>query len=138
MTAAHVHLVTLKPDMNGLSVPSKIYGILAAGRPVIFIGPEQSEAARIVRESQCGVVIRPGDHLSVVKALITYRDDDTLLQEHSRRARAYFDAHCSRPLGTGRFVQLLRGFGEQAAKTSIPLPVYPPASTPSVDKVITW
>lgn len=108
LAAAHVHLVTLKPDMSGLSVPSKIYGIFAAGRPAIFIGPEDSEAAAIIHEAQCGFVIRPGDHQAVVKALIAYRDSRALLDEHGRRARAYFDSHCSRALGTRRFVGLLR------------------------------
>ncbi|HJS07628.1 MAG TPA: glycosyltransferase family 4 protein [Pirellulales bacterium] len=111
LTAAHVHLVTLKPDMSGLSVPSKIYGILAAGRPVIFIGPEDSEAAIIVREARCGAVVRPGDHQAVVKALIAYRGDDAFLRQHGQRARAFFDAHCSRPLGTERFGQLIRSYG---------------------------
>ncbi len=109
LTAAHVHLVTLKPDMIGLSVPSKIYGILAAGRPVIFIGLENSEAAKIIREARCGFVIGPGDHEAVIKALILYENDRALIEKHGRQARAYFDAYCSRSLGTGRFLKLLRG-----------------------------
>jgi glycosyltransferase involved in cell wall biosynthesis len=135
LTAAHVHLVTLKPDMTGLSVPSKIYGVLAAGRPVIFVGAENSEAATLVREAQCGMVIRPGDHQAVVKAIIAYRDDHTLMQDHGRRARAFFDAHCSRPLGTDRFVQLIRDYGDKL------VPAFPPVSQPvpavpsSVEKV---
>jgi glycosyltransferase involved in cell wall biosynthesis len=135
LTAAHVHLVTLKPDMTGLSVPSKIYGILAAGRPVIFIGPEDSEAASIVREAMCGVVVRPGDHQAVVRMLITYRDDQALMQDHGRRARAFFDAHCSRVLGTERFVQLIRSYGERpvpALPTISPALPSPPSSVERV------
>ncbi|HKT35323.1 MAG TPA: glycosyltransferase family 4 protein [Nitrospira sp.] len=135
LTAAHVHLVTLKPDMSGLSVPSKIYGILAAGRPVIFIGPEDSEAASIVREAQCGIVIRAGDHQAVVKALIAYRDDPTLIQDHGRRARAFFDAHCSRPLGTERFVQLIRSLGKRPMPASPSVHASLPAPPSSVEKV---
>jgi len=138
LTAAHVHLVTLKPDMTGLSVPSKIYGILAAGRPVIFIGPEESEAASIVREAQCGVVIRPGDHQAVVKTLIAYRDDGALMQEHGQRARAYFDAHCSRPLGTSRFVQLLGSHEDKRAPASPHYPAPSAGSPSSVEKVVNW
>ena len=138
LTAAHVHLVTLKPDMSGLSVPSKIYGILAAGRPAIFIGPDGSEVATILREAQCGFVTRPGDHQAVVKALITYRDDQALLQEHGRRARAYFDTYCSRSLGTGRFVELLRD--HKATPTPMrrlePVPIN--SSQASTEKVANW
>lgn len=135
LAAAHVHLVTLKPDMTGLSVPSKIYGVLAAGRPVIFIGPEHSEAARLVREGQCGIVIRPGDHQAVIKALIAYRDDHALIQEHGRRARAFFDVHCSRARATDQFVQLLRSYGERSILT-LPADQPPmPAPPSSVGKV---
>lgn len=135
LTAAHVHLVTLKSDMTGLSVPSKIYGVLAAGRPVIFIGPEKSEAASIVREAHCGMVIRPGDHQAVVKALIAYRDDHDLIQDHGRRARAFFDAYCSRPLGTDRFVQLIRNHADKPVPPLPPFQAPLPAPPPSVEKV---
>jgi glycosyltransferase involved in cell wall biosynthesis len=136
--AAHVHLVTLKADMKGLSVPSKIYGILAAGRPVMFIGPEECEAAAIVREAQCGYVIRPGDHQAVVRALISYRDDRFLMQEHGRRARAYFDAHCSRTIGTGRFVALVRDHEAKSVPPPRDFPVPVTASHPSIEKVVHW
>jgi len=135
LAAAHVHLVTLKPDMTGLSVPSKIYGVLAAGRPVIFIGPENSEAATLVREAQCGMVIRPGDHQAVVEAIIAYRDDHTLMQDHGRRARAFFDAHCSRPLGTDRFVQLIRDHEDKPVPPLRPVRAPLPGASSSVEKV---
>ncbi len=138
LTAAHVHLVTLRPDMKGLSVPSKIYGILAAGRPVIFVGPEESEAAAIVHEAQCGYVIRPGDHQGVVRALISYRDEQGLMNQHGRCARAYFDAHCSRPLGTGQFVQLLRSCGDEPVSSPRIYPVSVNGARPSAEKVVHW
>lgn len=138
LAAAHVHLVTLRPDMKGLSVPSKIYGILAAGRPVIFVGPEESEAAIIVREARCGYVVRPGDHQAVVKALISYRDDRALMQEHGRRARAYFDAHCSRTLGTGSFMDLMRDQEDKSIPAPGPGQIPAPGSHPSHEKVVHW
>ncbi|WP_455388166.1 glycosyltransferase family 4 protein [Petrachloros mirabilis] len=138
LTAAHVHLVTLKPNMSGLSVPSKIYGILAAGRPAIFIGPEESEAATIIREAQCGFVIRPGDHQAVVQALISYRDDRTLIQEHGSRARAYFDAHCSRLLSTARFIELLRDRQAKPAPGHLFDPVPINGSPASTERVVYW
>lgn len=138
LAAAHVHLVTLKPDMAGLSVPSKIYGILAVGRPVIFIGPEESEAATIVREARCGAVIRPGDHQAVVRALIAYRDDRSLMDEHGRRARAYFDARCSRRLGTARFMDLLEEAEDRAAAAPCLSPVQRDPAHPAAGKAVHW
>ena len=46
-------------------MPSKLYPILAAGRPVLALAPEESEAARVIRRSGCGVVANPDDPVSL-------------------------------------------------------------------------
>jgi hypothetical protein len=51
-----IHLICQKLGTEGLLVPSKIYGTLAAGRPTLFIGPEDCEVGRLIRESGCGYV----------------------------------------------------------------------------------
>jgi glycosyltransferase involved in cell wall biosynthesis len=56
-----VHLISLREGMEGLIVPSKLFGIMAAGRPSIFIGHPSSEIARVIEESAAGVLIREGD-----------------------------------------------------------------------------
>lgn len=57
LSAADVHIVTMQPKLTGLVVPSKLYGVLAAGRPAVFIGPPRSEAAQVLREHTCGSVL---------------------------------------------------------------------------------
>jgi glycosyltransferase involved in cell wall biosynthesis len=57
LAAADVHLVSLLPVLEGLIVPSKLYGILAAGRPVVFIGDPDGDSARVVRAARCGSVV---------------------------------------------------------------------------------
>jgi glycosyltransferase involved in cell wall biosynthesis len=61
MAAADVHWVSLLPCLEGLIVPSKLYGILAAGRPVIFIGDEDGEAARLIGAARAGYVVAVGN-----------------------------------------------------------------------------
>jgi len=61
LAASDVHLVSLLPALEGLIVPSKFYGILAAGRPVVFVGDPDGELARIIREAGCGHVVAAGD-----------------------------------------------------------------------------
>src|SRR2546428_8569343 len=61
LSAGDIHLVTLRTEMEGLSVPSKVYGIMAVGRPVVFIGPERSEVAALGRDAGCGEVFAPGE-----------------------------------------------------------------------------
>src|SRR5436309_2123106 len=108
LAAGDVHLVTLKANMAGLSVPSKIYGIMAAGRPVIFIGPPDSEVAHLVQEAACGFVIEPGDVRGAVQALLSYYRDSAQLEEHGYAARVYFERHCDRSIATQRFWQVLQ------------------------------
>ena len=55
--AADAHLVVLRPDLEGLIVPSKTYGCLAAGRPVIFMGDPQGEIGRMLAGVRCGAVM---------------------------------------------------------------------------------
>ena len=108
LSAADVHLVSLRPGMEGLSVPSKIYGALAAGRPILFVGPAESEASKIVREAGCGASVAPGDTDGAVEALLAVERDRSLLEKQGQAARQYFDRHCDRALSTERFRQTLR------------------------------
>jgi glycosyltransferase involved in cell wall biosynthesis len=69
LSAADVHLVTMQPEVEGLVVPSKVYGVLAAGRPFVFLGPEGSEAAQRIRELNAGTVLPNPTSSAVAKAL---------------------------------------------------------------------
>lgn len=84
--AGDLHLVTMKQGMSGLVVPSKFYGVMAAGRPCLFIGPEDSEVARVIRESGVGAVIRPGDGGSLARAILKYRSSPKTLRQEGARA----------------------------------------------------
>ena len=55
--AIDVHLVSLRPELEGLIVPSKFYGIAAAGRPTIFIGDLDGEIARLISKYECGLTV---------------------------------------------------------------------------------
>src|SRR5262249_3660442 len=64
-SAPDVHWISLRPELEGLIVPSKVYGIAAAGRPIIAITAKNGEIANLVPEFDCGVVVEPAnsDHL---------------------------------------------------------------------------
>src|SRR5438876_10888764 len=57
LAAADLHLVSLQPEWAGIVVPSKFFGSLAVGRPVLYAGPGDSEIARWVGESDVGVTL---------------------------------------------------------------------------------
>jgi colanic acid biosynthesis glycosyl transferase WcaI len=107
LSAADIHLVSLRGEMAGLSVPSKLYGIMAAGRPVIFIGPKESESAMVIRKAECGHVINPGDVDGGVSALMTYYRHREEIGRQGQAARRYFERHYERTTATERFLEVL-------------------------------
>jgi lipopolysaccharide/colanic/teichoic acid biosynthesis glycosyltransferase len=92
--AADLFVVSLKQGLAGYIVPSKLYGILAAGRPFVAAVEEACEAAVIARKHDCGLVARPGDPDDLAeKILIFYRDRGRArrMGENARRAALRFD-----------------------------------------------
>ena len=87
MMAGDVHVVTVKRGLEGVVVPSKLYSILAAGRPIIVVAPAECDAARIVVESGCGVAADPDDPAAVAAAIRELRAHPVRLAEMGRRAR---------------------------------------------------
>lgn len=85
--AADAFLVSLKSGIEGFIVPSKVYGILAAGRPYIAATDPSSEPAQIARESGCGLVAAPGDPAALADAIALLYDDPVMTREMGSRAR---------------------------------------------------
>lgn len=70
-----VHLISLQPEFEGLIFPSKLYGILAAGRPSIFIGDENGEIAQLLQRNQCGKTAPPRNASILVQHILTFARD---------------------------------------------------------------
>jgi glycosyltransferase involved in cell wall biosynthesis len=93
LCAADVHWISLRPEMEGLIVPSKFYGIAAAGRPVVAITSRDGEIARLVEQYGCGLVISPGDASSLAEGLNLLSADNERVTAMGRSARAMLEAH---------------------------------------------
>ena len=87
LSAGDAHLVTMRPNLCGLVVPSKVYGVLATGRPCLFIGPADSEAARLITEQDAGVVIDPARPADLAGILLDWAADPVAHAAACRRAR---------------------------------------------------
>lgn len=88
LAAAELHLASMRDDLLGLVVPSKVYGILAVGRPCVFVGPKECEVARVIEEHQCGSIC-PADAGSILaEDLLQWFFDLNRHQEAGRRAHA--------------------------------------------------
>lgn len=86
MAAGDVHVVTIRRGLEGIVVPSKLYSILAAGRPILAVAAPESDAVRIVKEFACGMSADPDDPAAVAAALRALRNDPEKLADMGRRA----------------------------------------------------
>jgi glycosyltransferase involved in cell wall biosynthesis len=69
LSAADVHLVTLRPGCQRLVYPSKLYGIAAVARPLLYVGPLNCELARTIQQGGFGIAVPDGDAASLAGAL---------------------------------------------------------------------
>jgi glycosyltransferase involved in cell wall biosynthesis len=87
LAAADVHLVSLLPPLEGLVVPSKLYGILAGGRPIIFIGDPDGDVGRVILRAECGQLVKVGDSATLVESIRRLAADPGLRDLMGARAR---------------------------------------------------
>jgi len=107
LSAADVHLVSLAPELEGLVEPSKFYGVLAAGRPAVFVGPARSEVACTIAREGCGRVVSNGDVDGLVAALAGLAGDPAARDAMGIRAREALVGRYARQIATGRFRSVL-------------------------------
>lgn len=107
LSSADVHFVGLGRGLSGFVVPSRLYGILAVGRPVLVAADADSETARLVRELGCGIVVTPGRADLLAGALRELVSGEHDLAEMGRIGRAYVEAEADRSVALGRYRRLL-------------------------------
>lgn len=108
LASGDIGLVLQSDVCCGSIVPSKVYGLLAAGRPILFVGPAAATPARLIRQFGCGWHISCGDVASLTETLQRLASSPEEVQEASRRARAALVQHFDLPLGTAHITALLR------------------------------
>jgi len=113
LSAADLHLVTMQSALEGLVVPSKLYGALGAGRPVLFLGPAGSEAARVVDEHACGTMVPDATGPTLADAIRRWHDAPEAWEAACTRAHAAVDG--ARRAAADRFDARLRAVLEDAA-----------------------
>jgi glycosyltransferase involved in cell wall biosynthesis len=92
LCASHISLISLERGAEGLSVPSKLYGIMASGRPIIAIMPSNTEVALTLNEYQCGFISPPKDVDSLVSKINWMRENDVEREAMGKRAyKAFLD-----------------------------------------------
>ncbi|HEY8749995.1 MAG TPA: glycosyltransferase family 4 protein [Tepidisphaeraceae bacterium] len=107
LAACDAALVSLSASAVGLSVPSKFYGILASGRPVIAVMPAHGEVARSVVEHGCGVVVPPNDPAALVTAIRRLSADHDLVRRMGVNARVAFERLYTRERALAAYERVL-------------------------------
>jgi colanic acid biosynthesis glycosyl transferase WcaI len=96
LSVPDVHLISLRNEMEGFSVPSKFYGIAAAGRPSIFIGSKDGEIARLINQHQCGLSVEQADKdglATAIKWMASHPEEHAQMGANARNAlEEEFDA----------------------------------------------
>ena len=105
MSAADIHVVSLVPGLWGCATPSKVYGIMAAGRPYVAAVDAGSEPDRIASELGCGVRTEAGDSAALAQAILAMRSAP--VEEMGRRARKGFEERFRRSVATTATRELL-------------------------------
>lgn len=106
--ACDVAVISLVPGMLGLSVPSRIYSVLASGRPIIGVVEETSELERLLAEEPLGWWVRPGDVSGFVTAVRQAEAAGPRLLEMGSRARQIAERDYSTTAMIARFAEVLR------------------------------
>jgi glycosyltransferase involved in cell wall biosynthesis len=114
LTVPDVHWLSLRPPLEGLLFPSKLYGIAAAGRPVIAITRGDGEIAKLVADHRCGLAFEPGDAEGLARALTLLAHEPERCAEMGRRARAMLEQEFSRRKAFAQWRALLAEIGGEA------------------------
>lgn len=96
LAKADVHWFSLRPEFAGMAVPGKCYGYMASGRPIIFIGPEESDNAGDIRAGECGFVCEPGQVDDIIDSVERLLREPVLREIQGLNARSYFEQNADR------------------------------------------
>src|SRR5262249_56294428 len=105
---AAAHVVGLARGLSGYVVPSRLYGILAVGRPVIAAADAESETVQVVERARCGLVVPPGRPDLLAAAIRSARAGEIDLAATGAAGREWVVANADRSLAIERYRTLLR------------------------------
>jgi colanic acid biosynthesis glycosyl transferase WcaI len=110
-----LHWISLKPELEGLIVPSKFYSIAAAARPMVVIAASDGELATLVARHNCGYVVEPGASAALADLLKRLSQDSGEPEAMGKAARNMLDTHFSRQQAFDKWRRLLDEIGPAKA-----------------------
>ena len=110
LSVADAHLISLRAPFVGISVPGKLYGIMASARPALFVGPTQCESAETIMDAGCGAVIDPGEGQGGERLAALIRDlsqAPETAEQYGLAGRVAFEKRYEREVNCEMFAQVL-------------------------------
>ncbi len=107
MGLADVCVVTLRPGFEGLIVPSKLFGYIARGLPVLYVGPD-SDVDHFLARCGCGVAIRNGDAAAVTEAILRFCANRSLAASLGAAGQKAYARELSKEHGVGQYLDVIR------------------------------
>ena len=107
LNAADAHLVTNAKGIKGISVPSKIYGVMASGKAVLGILEEESEARLLIENSNCGMCVCPGDYTNIKSAISEIIENKVSFKKLGAKGRETIEAKLRKSSSIDKYAQML-------------------------------
>ena len=103
LNAADIHWVVNAKGIKGVSVPSKLYGVMAAGKPVLGVLDEGSEARLIVEDCNCGVCIEPGNYKEISNNIEYILNNKEEIKALGSNGRQYLESNLTKEVSINKY-----------------------------------
>ena len=107
LSLGDVHFVSLREEFTGLVVPSKVYGIFAVGRPIIFQGSPEGEIFQIIDKENVGMNVPPGNPRALSEAILYYYHHPAVAREQGKRARILAETKYARENALSAYTEVI-------------------------------
>jgi len=113
LNAGDVHWCLNAKGIKGVSVPSKLYGIIAAGKPILGALEKGSEARLIIEETQCGYVTEPGNYkeIEIMIEKFLKEKETNIITQMSERGRIYLENNLTKDVSVSRYAEEITSSG---------------------------
>ena len=118
LNAADIHWVVNAKGIKGVSVPSKLYGVMAAGKPVLGVLDKGSEARLIVEESNCGVCIEPGNYKEISRNIEYILNNKELIKSLGQNGRKYLEVNLTKDVSINKYKETILSLDNKKALTT--------------------
>ena len=108
LSAADLHVISMHPDITGCLMPSKMYGILASGTPVLAIVPSETDVASVVDSESVGFAVTPGNIEEIQQQIVWCANHRKDFSEMESRARKLAESTYDRQVVIQQFRDFLR------------------------------